>query len=328
MLLLAVFLILTPAVGLFAGSKGYNLVDNFTSANFHSEFAHFTGPDPTQGFVDYVDHHTGISQGLLRVDPHGSIYLGVDHENVVTGVGRASLRLTSKKPYNHGLFIADISHMPGGCGVWPAFWMFGPNWPKSGEIDIIEGVNAQTSNSMTLHTNAGCSVSQKDFAGMQMTSNCDVQATGQGANVGCGMMHRGSNSYGQGFNDADGGVYATEWTSSAVKIWFFPRSEIPFDIASGQPNPSKWGTPSAKFAGECDIDTHFQNLQIVINTTFCGAWAGAVFGEGTCGKLGQSCEAYVANNPGHFKDTYWKIKSIKVYMNDHGQQSVRDRQAN
>jgi beta-glucanase (GH16 family) len=55
--------------------------------------------------------------------------------------------------YNEGLFVADIQHMPGNaCGIWPAFWSFGNNWPYDGEIDIIEGVNAQKNNLYSLHT--------------------------------------------------------------------------------------------------------------------------------------------------------------------------------
>lgn len=41
-------------------------------------------------------------------------------------------------------------------------WMTGPNWPINGEIDIIEGVNSATVNGMTLHTDAGCSVSHSN----------------------------------------------------------------------------------------------------------------------------------------------------------------------
>lgn len=33
-----------------------------------------------------------------------------------------------------------------------AVWMFGPNWPSSGEIDILEGVSRNTQNLMSLHT--------------------------------------------------------------------------------------------------------------------------------------------------------------------------------
>jgi hypothetical protein len=47
--------------------------------------------------------------------------IGVDHTNIATGSGRKSVRIESKKTYLHGLFIADMSHMPGGiCGTWPA----------------------------------------------------------------------------------------------------------------------------------------------------------------------------------------------------------------
>lgn len=42
-------------------------------------------------------------------------------------------------------------------------WMYGPNWPASGEIDIIEGVNLNTHNSITLHTSPGCSPGIGDF---------------------------------------------------------------------------------------------------------------------------------------------------------------------
>ena len=91
--------------------------------------------------------------------------MGVDNITVLnpSGTGRKSVRITSKKTWTHGLFIADIEHMPGGiCGTWPAcelficserredmcadtvhvVWSFGPDWPDGGEIDIIEGMGS------------------------------------------------------------------------------------------------------------------------------------------------------------------------------------------
>src|SRR5690242_15372069 len=39
-----------------------------------------------------------------------------------------------------------------GLGYWPAFWMLGPGqWPESGEIDIMEDVNALSEVSGTIH---------------------------------------------------------------------------------------------------------------------------------------------------------------------------------
>jgi beta-glucanase (GH16 family) len=39
-----------------------------------------------------------------------------------------------------------------GTGYWPAFWMLGPgSWPTTGEIDIMEDVNASSEHSGTLH---------------------------------------------------------------------------------------------------------------------------------------------------------------------------------
>ena len=52
-----------------------------------------------------------------------------------------SVRITSVKPFYHGLVIADFDRMPFGCSVWPASWSVGPKWPNNGEVDIVEGVN-------------------------------------------------------------------------------------------------------------------------------------------------------------------------------------------
>lgn len=54
----------------------------------------------------------------------------------VTPNGRPSVRISSNKTYNSGLFILDVKHMPFGCGTWPAYWLVGPNWPSGGEIDV------------------------------------------------------------------------------------------------------------------------------------------------------------------------------------------------
>lgn len=52
--------------------------------------------------------------------------------------------------------------------------LVGPNWPASGEIDIIEGVHTSTTNSMTLHSSSGCTITNNNqFSGTIQTSNCD-----------------------------------------------------------------------------------------------------------------------------------------------------------
>jgi hypothetical protein len=141
--------------------------------------------------------------------------------------------------------------------------MLGDNWPSNGEIDIIEGVNEQSTNQAALHTSPGCSIKHSGFSGSVDTSNCYVKASGQSDNAGCAITSNNTQSYGNGFNKAGGGVYATEWTSNAIKVWFFPSASVPSDISKGSPNPSGWGNPMAAFAGSCDIDSHFKELQIV-----------------------------------------------------------------
>jgi len=222
--------------------------------------------------------------------------------------------LSSNKAYTHGLFIADIAHMPGGiCGVWPAFWTFGPNWPASGEIDIIEGVNTQATDAITLHTSSGCTMSGTGSLGGSVLQNGDCNA-GNG-NTGCSTSTASTQGFGAGFNAIGGGVYAMEWTSSAIEVYFFPRNAIPSDITSGSPNPSGWGTPVASFSGNgCDIDSHFMNHNIVFDTTFCGDWAGQVWSSSQCASLASTCDAYVAANPSAFTQAYWMINSVKTYQ--------------
>lgn len=271
--------------------------------------------DPTNGYVSYVNRNLARSGGLINASATNGVYIGVDHTNVAQQPGRKSVRLESKKRYQHALVILDLAHMPDStCGTWPAFWMLGSNWPNNGEIDIIEGVNTQATNQVALHTSSGCSIQDSGFTGTVETKNCDVNAQGQSNNAGCSITDKSKESFGNGLNQAGGGVYVTEWTGSAISVWFFPSKSIPKDITSGNPTPSTWGQPSAKFAGSCNIDKHFKDLQIVFDITFCGDWAGeqSLWSKSCPGK--GTCNAWVQNNPTAFKDSYWLLNSLKVYQ--------------
>ncbi|KAH6619831.1 glycoside hydrolase family 16 protein [Chaetomium sp. MPI-SDFR-AT-0129] len=315
-------------------AASYKLVDNYDASNFFTEFDFFTEPDPTHGFVAYADADTASRHSLAGFANDG-VYLGVDYANTTTQ-GRASTRVTSKKAYTKGLFIADIAHMPAGagdsnsCGVWPAFWMVGPDWPNSGEIDIIEGVNNQPSNTVSLHTAPGCTVTNVG----SLTSTKLVSTDCQGS-AGCSQDTHPDNNYGTAFNAAGGGVYALEWTDDAIKAWFFPRgsdtatrlsspaasSSFPSNSSSSAatPDPSTFGTPLAVFIGgaNCPIAEHFSNHNLVFDTTFCGDWAGKMWGaDQTCAALAGTCEEYVGANPEAFSDAYWLVNGVRVYQAD------------
>ena len=178
--------------------------------------------------------------------------------------------------------------------------MVGPSWPNNGEIDIIEGINLQAQDAITMHSGPSCSMIGK---------SCD------GGN-GCSTQVGGPTSYGDGFNNNGGGIYAMEWTSDYINVYFFPHSNAPADVSGTAPDPTTWGTPTASFVGgsTCDIDANFQNNNIVIDTTFCGTWAGAAWSsDPVCGPKAATCQDYVQNNPAAFTEAYWTINSLKVY---------------
>lgn len=305
----------------------YSLDIAYDTSNFFDTWDFFNADDPTHGFVEYVDAQTANDQGLAGfVD--GKIFMGVDHETKYPANGRRSVRLTSQKAFTHGLFIADFEHMPGSIpGAWPAFWMFGPDWPNSGEIDIIEGVNTQTTNIVTLHTGPGCSISNE--GSLQSSKLKQEDCNANRGYEGCGQSTVDNQNYGDGFNDIRGGVYATEWTSDHIAVWFFHRDRIPENVKSDNPDPSSWGTPLARFVGNggCNFDDHFHENNLVFDTTFCGDWAGSVWGnDPETSALGVSCQEFVAANPGAFKDAYWIVNSIRVFQQTQTQTQTQTQQ--
>jgi hypothetical protein len=295
-------------------AAAYTLADEYTEENFFNEFDFFTDADPTHGTVKYVAAEVANDERYAGFYNKG-IMLGLDYKTLNPAQGRDSTRLVSKKSYTHGLFIADIQHMPGSiCGVWPAYWLVGPDWPAGGEIDIIEGVNTQTSTSITLHTAPGCTINNDGTVGSTTLSHANCNEGN--AAVGCGQTTNNNQNYGDGFNDASGGVYATQWTSDFIAVWFFSRNAIPADIANGSPDPSTWGEPTAKFNGgtTCDMDKFFRDHRIVINTTFCGDWAGQVWAQNSeCMALASTCQEYVMSKPEAFSQAYWLFNYIQVY---------------
>lgn len=124
-------------------------------------------PDLTNGLVDYVSQAAAATAGMSKVLSNGAAVIAVDNTTDLPVGGlrkscvlslnlcrdsaqlrlpfsNSSMRITTTKTFNGGLFIADIQHMPSGCSLWPAYWSYNTqNWPTGGEIDILEGVNNQ-----------------------------------------------------------------------------------------------------------------------------------------------------------------------------------------
>ncbi|PMD40507.1 glycoside hydrolase family 16 protein [Hyaloscypha variabilis F] len=302
----------------YGGAQSYRLVHEYDYTNWYESFIFETLPDPTHGFVEYISLAESQALGMTKMIGK-QVYMGVDNTYISDG-GRKSIWLECKDEFLHGLLIGDFAHVPGSdCGTWPSFWTIRNNPGPYGEIDIYEGFNDIERVYMTLHTGGNCSFDPpvKAESGTSNNNNFDCQLNNP---VGC-SVEAPIGSYGSSLNDQGGGVFAMEWTSTYIKIYFFPRNGIPADIISGRPDPRFWGSPSADFDsqyGNCNIDANFPPQTIYFDTTFCGANAGgASWTDWTdCSvKTGFStCEDYVANVPHAFDDAYWLVNSVKVYQ--------------
>ncbi|KAI0307467.1 concanavalin A-like lectin/glucanase domain-containing protein [Multifurca ochricompacta] len=294
--------------------SNWRLAQSYSGNTFFSGWNFFTGADPTNGIVQYVDQQTAQSSNLISINGNGNAIMRVDTTPQVSG-NRASVR------------IQTHVHMPTGCGTWPAFWTDGPTWPQTGEIDIVEGVNDYTNNQATIHTNAGCVLPTGNVTALGISgtivggTNCAALETG---NQGCGVRASQTNSFGAAFNNGGGGVYAMRWDDSGVAIYFFARNSIPSDITAGAPVPEGWGTPSAFWpASSCNPFEFFQNHSAILDTTLCGDWASAVWTasgipgqEQSCAQRTgvATCEQFVRQNGAALSDAYWEIKGVQIYQ--------------
>ncbi|KAJ4415390.1 hypothetical protein N0V82_007385 [Gnomoniopsis sp. IMI 355080] len=307
-----------------ASATSYTISKTYDSTNFFTDFDFFSTADPTHGFVTYQTQSAAESLGLAKVVNGNQVYIGVDNSTTLgqNSTGMPSVRLQSQATYNKMLLVADVAHMPFACGAWPSLWTWADPWPTKGEIDIIEGVNSQTTNAMTLHTSATCQVTQgTQLSTSTFVTGTDCNAPGTGS-TGCQQQGASTASYGAGFNEAGGGVYVMEWTSSAISMWFLSRSSIPSSLGGDTLDVSVLGTPLVQFvsnadAGGCDFDQRFADHKITIDTTFCGDWAGSQdtwTADATCSAKSSSCKSWVKEaGPEEWSEVYWLFNSIKVY---------------
>ncbi|WWD16308.1 hypothetical protein CI109_100734 [Kwoniella shandongensis] len=281
----------------------YNLSRSWSGSDFYDDFTFRTFDDPTHGRVNYVDLNTARNNNLSFASGD-TFVMRADSSHVVTpsARGRDSVRIHSKETFSDGVLVLDVTHMPVGCGTWPAFWTCTPgSWPVGGEIDIIEGVNGIGTNLASLHTPSGCTM---PTTGRIMTGNYTGNDCLGENNSGCGVSDGRVRSFGQSFNDGQGGYFVMRRSAArGIATWFWPRLDpsIPHDIStptSPSIYESMWSTPWANFPSTpnmCDMtNTNIMSPhEIIFDLTFCGDWAGNVW--------------YA------FTNAYWEIKGLRWY---------------
>lgn len=151
----------TPALA--APPAGYSLV-------WADEFDEGTLPDTSKWVYDAEANKTGWYNNELQ-------YYAVSRQQN-TAVSGGNLTITARKErlgefadyggqdYSSGRlitrgtfaftygFVEARAKLPCGQGLWPSVWMLGTadKWPKGGEIDIMEHLNAENAVYGTIHT--------------------------------------------------------------------------------------------------------------------------------------------------------------------------------
>ncbi|OCF44784.1 endo-1,3(4)-beta-glucanase [Kwoniella heveanensis CBS 569] len=267
---------------------------------------------------------TPQNTSLLYVNDAGRVILKVDNTSLVPyNEKRYAPKLFSKSTYNPGtVWVMDAVHVPYGCSVWGAFWTQGPNWPTGGEIDIFEGIHMRKQNMMALHTNgtvAECKIDRsKSMSGRIDSEDCN-QDVNNGS--GCTVFDNNEQSYGEAFSQAGGGVYVTEWSTDAIRIWFIARSAVPSSLTLTAENidTSTLGTPVAEYSSStCDIEKLFLPQTLTINIVLCGDFASLpALLEETCPALvgDKTCyTTYVIDDASAtYANAYFELNYINVY---------------
>lgn len=281
--LIAAFLLSNAAT-----ARNFTLFHEVSGSQFLEKFWFWNYNDPTGGTVNYVNQLTAVAKKLAYVDSSNRFVMRADNTSIVpAGSGRPSVRIHSYFKVGDGVLVGKSTHMPQGCGTWPAFWTCTTDtWPAGGEVDVVEGANDQgPKNLASLHTTHGCHVPagyRSDQTGFTGQTDCSYQP-------GCSSSFTADNSFGPQFNQNGGGYFAvrrkTQPGDPGIGIYFWPitanRSSLPSVVAAfadGNSAPkcvvtnsnatgndrtelNKWGTPNAFFVNTANASASATALQ-------------------------------------------------------------------
>ena len=140
------------------GGLPYHLDTSMQGDDFFDHWI-FSQADHNWGAAWYVDRAAAESESIAEAhQDHAIVRVGAaayksysgDWDSEAgyyvpgtAGWKRRSARLQSNQSWTYFLLAVHLTHVPVGCGIWPALWTHshdysrGP-WPNSGELDILE----------------------------------------------------------------------------------------------------------------------------------------------------------------------------------------------
>ena len=300
---------------------------------------HFDSTDYNGGNVSYVSNN---SAGLVSLNGDSQLQLGISQTGSDTCMQAVwnpnvfaanpqmcvdAVKLISNFTIvPNKLVIIKASSIPGALATWPAWWSTGADWPNNGEFDTVETANSssvavpQVGNASTMHTSPDCD--QPDRAVPALSNPQGYNDCGEASGYqGCGSQLINVDS-------ATSGIFVWQWEvtddlqSGFSNMYYFPYSSTvaadPGGPLSGTPDPSLWTAHMyAQFEFGPDNCTmgHLGPQNSILNTNFCGEWAGATF-PSYDGKTGQdACTAYVNDlnlDPSN-TNTQWRIDTIRIW---------------
>ena len=188
----------------------------------------------------YLPDSAELTNGVLRITARAETVSGKNYTS-------ARINTRDRFAFKYGRIEASI-RLPGGQGLWPAFWLLPQDdvygtWAASGEIDVMEAVNLGGSGGNTIHGTI--------HYGGEWPNNV---YSGDGYNV---PSNAQTNFH----------TYALEWDETEMR-WYV--DDVLYLVQNS------WNTAGASYPAPFD-----QPFYILFNVAVGGNWPGAPNGSTT-----------------------------------------------